>query len=369
MKIKLLLRKFSTLRQMKSKQNKAKSSNKNTRSPLRKALFIAAFAVVAVGAFAAYQYYTYVAPNFHCSTETHLYITPDTSFDDIVQQLTDKQVVRNPRSFVRWAKLKKYPNNIKTGCYEVKDGMSNKQLLNLLLRKIQSPIKLTINNIRTLPQLSSRLAKQLMHDSTAFMQCFTDPNTLLEYNIKQEEIIAFFIPNTYEVYWDTKPQDLVKRMHIEFKRFWTDARLEKAKACQLSPIEVITLASIVEEETRLKKDKPIIAGLYINRLRKRIPLQACPTAKYASGDFTLRRILLEHTQIDSPYNTYRNLGLPPGPIRTPSIESIDAVLNYEKSNYLYMCAKETRNGEHYFAATYAEHLRNAKKYQAAFKKK
>ncbi len=337
---------------------------------LKKVLIVAACLFLAVVLFAGYQVYTYYLPNFKTEKQSeYIYIRPNTTFDDIVAQLKEKNLVKNAYSFKRWAKIKSYPEHIKTGRYEVHNNMSNKELIGNLSRKIQSPVKLKINNIRTREQLCQRLAKQLMPDSAAFMTMLTDKNLLLEYNVKQEEIIAFFLPNTYEVYWDESPEGILRRMNYEFKCFWNDERLAKADKIGLSPIEVITLASIVEEETNLAKDKPIIAGLYLNRLQRKMPLQACPTAKYAAGDFSLRRILHEHTQIDSPYNTYKNLGLPPGPIRTPSAESIDAVLNRQQNTYLYMCAKETFNGEHNFASTYAEHMRNARRYQAAFRKK
>lgn len=356
---------------MKNNNYKHRSNKTSKTNGKRKIAFIAIAVLVLITLFIGYQFYTYYLPNFKTESgkSDYIYIDEEATFDKIVTQLQEKKLVKNSNSFKRWAKIKKYPQNIKTGRYEVKDKMSNKDLIGNLSRKIQTPVKLKINNIRTKEQLCQKLGKQLMADSIDFITMLNDNNVLLEYNVKKEEVIAFFIPNTYEVYWDIKPHDLLKRMNFEFKRFWNEKRLSQADSIHLSPIEVITLASIVEEETNLAKDKPIIAGLYLNRLRINMPLQACPTAKYAAGDFSLRRILYEHTQIDSPYNTYKNIGLPPGPIRTPSVESIDAVLNYQKSNYLYMCAKETFNGEHNFASTYFEHARNARKYQAALSKR
>ena len=344
--------------------------HKHTSNKKRKIIIAFVGFLTLIILFLGYQYYTYYLPNFETKQQSeYIYIDASTTFDEIISQLEEKKLIKNKHSFKRWAKLKKYTQNIKTGRYEIKNEMSNKDLINNLSRKIQAPVKLKLNNIRTKEQLCKKLDNQLMADSVDFMNMLNDNNLLLEYNVKKEEIIAFFIPNTYEVYWDIKPNDLLKRMNFEFKKFWNEKRLAKADSIKLSPIEVMTLASIVEEETNLAKDKPIIAGLYLNRLRIKMPLQACPTAKYAVGDFSLRRVLYEHTQVNSPYNTYKNIGLPPGPIRTPSIESIDAVLNYKKSTYLYMCAKETFNGEHNFASTYAEHVRNAQKYQAAFKKR
>lgn len=173
-----------------------------------------------------------------------------------------------------------------------------------------------------------------------------------------------FIPNTYEVYWNTSAKNFMNRMKKEYDRFWNDSRKAKAKEIGMSPVEVAILASIVEEETAAYDEYPVVAGLYINRLKRNIPLQADPTVKFAWGDFTLQRILFSHLEIDSPYNTYKHTGLPPGPLRIPSIKGLDAVLNYQKHSYLYMCAKEDLSGRHNFAKTLAEHSRNAKKYQA-----
>lgn len=355
---------------MKPNYYKRSSKHTNNTNNKYKVIFPIIGILLVITLFLGYQLYTYYLPNFKTEQKSeYIYIDHNTNFDEIITQLKKKNLIKNSNSFRRWAKIKKYPQNIKTGRYEVKNKMSNKELLNNLSRKIQSPVKLKLNNIRTQEQLCKKLGKQLMADSADFISTLNNNNLLLEYNVRKEEVIAFFLPNTYEVYWDIKPQDLLKRMNFEFKRFWNEKRLAKADSINLSPIEVVTLASIVEEETNLARDKPIIAGLYLNRLRIKMPLQACPTAKYAVGDFSLRRILYEHTQIDSPYNTYKNIGLPPGPIRTPSTESIDAVLNYQKSTYLYMCAKETFNGEHNFASTYSEHARNARKYQAALTKR
>ena len=208
-----------------------------------------------------------------------------------------------------------------------------------------------------------------MIDSIDIANLLTEKSILQEYNFTKQTLPALFIPNTYQVYWNISAKDFLNRMFKEYKRFWTEERQNKAKAIGLTPIEVSILASIVEEETNNKSEKPMVAGLYINRLKKGMPLQADPTVKFAWQDFTLRRITNKHLTIDSPYNTYKITGLPPGPIRIPSPEGIDAVLNYSKHNYLYMCAKEDFSGTHNFASTLSEHNRNARKYWDALNKR
>ena len=208
-----------------------------------------------------------------------------------------------------------------------------------------------------------------MIDSIDIANLLTEKSILQEYNFTKQTLPALFIPNTYQVYWNISSKEFLNRMFKEYKRFWTEERQNKAKAIGLTPIEVSILASIVEEETNNKSEKPMVAGLYINRLKKGMPLQADPTVKFAWQDFTLRRITNKHLTIDSPYNTYKIIGLPPGPIRIPSPEGIDAVLNYSKHNYLYMCAKEDFSGTHNFASTLSEHNRNARKYWDALNKR
>jgi UPF0755 protein len=236
-----------------------------------------------------------------------------------------------------------------------------------LIRKLrnaqQDPVKLQFNSLRTKEQLAGRIAEQIMVDSASLITLMNDPEFLKQYEVTPETVISLFIPNTYEVFWNIKAENLFKRMKREYDHFWTSERKAKAAAIPMTQEEVIILASIIQEETNKKSEYPTIAGLYINRLRKKMPLQACPTVKYAVGDFTLRRILHKHLKVDSPYNTYKYPGLPPGPIRTPSTICIDAVLNYEKHDYLYMAADASLNGGHAFAKTGAEHLRNARKIQ------
>lgn len=306
------------------------------------------------------------APNISVKNEedSYLYIRDNSSIEDVVVNLQTSANVFSVFTFKQAANILKY-NKIRPGRYEIKNGMSNFKLVRMLKNGRQSPLKLTFNNIRTKEQLASRLSKVIMADSLSILQLMNDTVFLATYQLNPNTSIAVFIPNTYEVFWDMDARELFERMKKEYDIFWTDERKAKAAAIPLTTVEVATLASIVEEETNSKAERPMVAGLYINRLKKEMPLQADPTLKFAVGDFSIKRLKLGHILKISPYNTYRNKGLPPGPIRVASQNGIDAVLNYAKHDYLFMCAKETLNGEHNFAVTYIEHLVNARRYQKA----
>ena len=310
--------------------------------------------------------YVLLAPNSHTSGNKSQYLLiPDNStFETVTHQLSETGVLRSVFTFTLTAKVYGY-KNIKPGRYEINPGISNLRLVHKLKTGRQSALKLTFNNIRTKEQLAGRLSKQIMADSASILQHLNDSAFLTKYELNPNTSVALFIPDTYEVFWDMDADELFERMKKEYDRFWNDERKEKAALIPMTPVEVSTLASIVEEETNSKSERPIVAGLYINRLKTDMPLQADPTVKFAYGDFSLRRITGTHLRTQSPYNTYKNKGLPPGPIRLATASGIDAVLNHEKHNYIFMCAKETLNGEHNFAATYAEHQVNARKYQKA----
>lgn len=257
------------------------------------------------------------------------------------------------------------PYRPRTGRYRIESGTTCLALYRQLRSGMQEPAKLLVPTSRTMPKLAAALSKSLMADSAEIASALTDSTFCADHGYTTATIPALFIPNTYEVYWDTSVEKLIERMQRENQRFWTAGRKAKAEACGLSREQVATLASIVDEETANNDEKPIIAGLYLNRLRRGMPLQADPTVKYATGDFALRRILNVHLKTESPYNTYRTKGLPPGPIRIASIAGLEAVLNHAEHNYLYMCAKEDFSGTHNFASTLSEHYRNARRYRKA----
>lgn len=269
----------------------------------------------------------------------------------------------------RGNKLKKYDKHIKSGCYILKNGMSSFELVRLLASGNQTPVKLTFNNKRTAPELAGRLAEVLEMDSASALAAIMNDTLLKKWDVDQYNAIGVFIPNTYEIYWDITPSKLMARMKKEYDKFWDKNRKAKLARTGLTQKEVSILASIVEEEQNQKYDEqPLIAGLYINRLRKGMKLESDPTVKFAVNDFSIRRVLSAHLLTDSPYNTYKYAGLPPGPIRIPSIQAIDNVLNFRESNYIFMCAKEDFSGYHNFAVTADEHEANARRYHNSLNK-
>lgn len=274
----------------------------------------------------------------------------------------------NMRGFDWLVSFKGY-HRVYTGCYAIHPQDNMADLYLRLSRGWQSPVKLSFHNLRTRTQLAARLAEQLMIDSAEIATRLYDPDYCRQLGYTPDNIVSLFLPNTYEVYWNISADELFKRMGKEHDSFWTQARKDRAQAIGLTPDEVSTLASIVEEETNDKAEMPVVAGLYLNRLRKGMPLQADPTVKFAMQDFTLRRILTKHLLTESPYNTYKHPGLPPGPIRIPSVAGLESVLNYTRHHYLYMCAKEDFSGTHNFARTLAEHQRNAQRYRQALNKR
>jgi UPF0755 protein len=325
-------------------------------------LILISVVLLATGGSVAYFLFS---PNFTPEKTRLIYISPDRNFRLLCRQLQDSAQCRNLTSFIRIAERMKYPETMKTGCYAVYPGMNNYDLLNNLRRGHQELVQITFNNIRTKEELVERLSAQLMLESAELSSLLNDAAFCDSMEFTLQTIPAMFIPNTYEIYWNISAVKLIQRMKREYSAFWTEARRNKAEKAGISPVDAAILASIVEEESAATEEYPIIAGLYMNRLHRGMPLQADPTVKYALGNFTLHRILYEHLNVDSPYNTYLYSGLPPGPIRIPSIAGMDAVLNYSKHNYLYMCAKEDFSGKHNFAVSLAEHNRNAGRYQAA----
>lgn len=299
-------------------------------------------------------------------TETaYIYITPNTEYDEVVAQIKEHVELPSERMFELISEQMNYPSGVKSGRYAIKNGMTIPELIRILRAGNQTPTQITFNNMRTKEHLAARISEQLMIDSVSFLTALNDSNKIASLGFDSATVVAMFIPNTYEVYWNTSVNKLIDRMHSEYNRFWNEDRKAKAKKIGLNPIEVSTLASIVEEEATYADEYPIVAGLYLNRLKRGQRLEADPTVKFALQEFELRRILYKHLEVESPYNTYRNAGLPPGPIRVPSIKAIDATLSPAKHNYLYMVAKDDLSGRHSFSTTHTEHIRKARKYQQA----
>lgn len=249
------------------------------------------------------------------------------------------------------------------GAYLIAEGTSPLRAQRKLAKGAQQPLTITVNGFRSLATLSDRISRRLDFTADSLSRAASEPRLLAGYGLLPEQALALFIDDSYELYWSASPGQLLEKIGANYDRVWNDSRKAKAEALGLSPAEVMTICSIVDEESNKLDEKGKIGRLYINRLRKGMPLQADPTVRFALGDFTIRRVKGEHLKVKSPYNTYRNRGLPPGPIRTTSVATIDAVLDSEPSDHLYMCAKEDFSGRHNFAATYAEHQANARRYQ------
>lgn len=341
-----------------------KMEQKHKRKTHKRFLWTSGIILLLLLAAAIYAYRLVFAPLNPAET-TYIYIEEEHDYEEVIRQLKEKASLPSEKIFRLLAEKMNYPSQVKSGRYEVSAGMTMPDVIRLLRSGNQTPVNITFNNIRTREDLAGRLAGQLMVDSLSLLKIFHDPEAAERMGFNVENFPAMFIPNTYEVYWNTDEESLLQRMKSEYDRFWNEARRKKAEALGLTPVEVSTLASIVEEEATYADEYPIVAGLYLNRLKRGMRLEADPTVKFAVGDFTLRRILYKHLEVESPYNTYRREGLPPGPIRIPSIAAINGTLSPGQHNYLFMCAKDDLSGRHNFAVTHAEHARNAARYQRA----
>ena len=310
-------------------------------------------------------YHKFYSPFFNIKETVYVYIDDRKDYQDLLMQLETVAKAKNIALFEQFSKAAKYPGNMKTGRYAVKPDMSCKIFLQQLRNGNQTPSNITFNNIRLKKEFADRLGEQMMFSAEELLSQLNDSAVCASCGFTPETILCMFIPNTYQFYWNMPVDGFLKRMKKEYDRFWTPERMAKAQQIPLTPVQVSILASIVEEETAVRSEYSIVSGLYINRLKRGMLLQADPTVKFAVGDFSLQRILNVHLATDSPYNTYQHGGLPPGPIRMPSIAGLDAVLNYQEHNYIFMCAKEDFSGTHNFATTSAEHGRNATKWRAA----
>lgn len=330
-------------------------------------LFLLVFLAIGLGT-GIYFYLRIFGPNLRLENsreEHYLYIPAGATFENVRDSLTTHEFLKNMNSFGWVARLMEYPANVKPGRYRLKKGMSNRSLITMLRAGEQDPVSLTFNNIRTKENFAGFIGRELEPDSGDFIALLNDTSFASDLGFSTETIYTMFIPNTYKVFWNTGAGDFFKRMNQEYERFWNPARLKQADSIKLSPQEVSILASIVDQETNKADEMPTVAGVYMNRLNAGRRLEADPTVIFATGDFSIRRVLNRHLVHPSPYNTYVHAGLPPGPITMPSVSAINAVLGYEHHDYFYFCAKADFSGYHAFAETLSQHLQNARAFQKA----
>ena len=297
------------------------------------------------------------------SSAAMLYIDEDDNADSVFHKLENGIAGSSLHGLKTICKVKGYDKYVKSGAYQFKPKHTCLDIYRTLSRGHQTPVKLIVPNLRTVDRIIGKISEQIMADSAKIAEIVFDSAQYSSLGFNHETLPALFIPNTYEVYWNMSAEKLMKRLVREYNKYWNEKRRTKAAEIGLTPIEVSILASIVDEETANNAEKPMVAGLYINRLKRGMLLQADPTVKFAMQNFTLKRILQKHLHTDSPYNTYKYAGLPPGPIRVPSLQALESVLNYTRHKYLYMCAKEDFSGTHNFAVTLSQHNANARRYQ------
>lgn len=334
---------------------------------IKKILLFILLAGLMVGGIFAYMVYDSIfAPNTSFSNEqAYIFIPSDAGFEDVTQQLDP--LLQDMDSFRKVAERKGYISNIKAGKYGITNGMNNNEIINSL-RSNNIPVKVAFNNQETLADLAGRIALQLEPDSIMLLNKLNDSDFLQANGFSDDTKLSMYVPNSYEFFWNTSAEDFRARMLKEYKRFWNQDRLEKAKALNLTPSEVVSLAAIVHKETAKVEERPRVAGLYLNRIRSGMLLQADPTVIYAikkhTGNFDtiIKRVLYKDLELDSPYNTYKYAGVPPGPITMPDITAVDAVLNAEENEYYYMVADVKNFGYHMFAKTAAQHNRNKVQY-------
>lgn len=321
--------------------------------------------LIAAGALALY--FIFLNPNVSPvkREKPFVFIATGSTPEDIFVELDSSVIFNSKFSFRMAAKLMRYPTTIYPGRYKIHSGMNNLELLKMLRSGRQSLVDLVFNSLRTKEQFAERIGEQIEVRGDSLLYLMRDAEFLSAYNVDTNTVLTLFIPNTYEFFWNTSGAQFFKRMKTEYDKFWKEGRRQKASQLGLTPAEVTVLASIVEQETQRADERPVIAGVYLNRLNKNWNLEADPTLVFALGDFSIKRVLSEYKKIDSPYNTYKYSGLPPGPICIPSIISIDAVLNRFPHNYMYFCARDDFSGYHAFAATYAQHQVNARRFHKA----
>jgi UPF0755 protein len=337
---------------------------------MRKLLIYGFYLILAAClAVTAFLWIVVFKPNVKPDTALRIYLPSGSSFESLTDTLRSSGALKSERNFLITAKLKSFDRSLKSGSYLIEPGMNNSEIVNMLRSGKQAAVNVTFNNIRTLDELAARVGSQIEADPAALLRFFDDESNYSADGFTRQTLISVFLPDTYQLYWSLDPKGLYRRMLKEYKTFWNDERLASANALKLTPVEVSILASIIVEEAAKADEMPRIAGVYLNRLRKGIPLQADPTVKFAVNDFTIRRVLNEHLEVDSPYNTYKYSGLPPGPVRCPPKPSLEAVLKAEKHEYLFFVAKADFSGYHHFSRTLSEHNRYAAAYRRELNKR
>jgi len=329
--------------------------------------FIIALAVlvaIGLGGTLLFYYLRYFGPNVTGNKE-YLYIHTGENFDSVYKTIRDEGIVKDTTTFSWAAHNMKYVERVKPGKYRLHEGMSNRKLINMLASGAQEPVELSFHVLRTKEQFAAFISTKLEIDSLTLLHYIDSANFVQQYGFNTDDAFVMIMPDTYQIYWNTSPEKFFKRMYAHYENFWTPERKQQAAAIGLSPAQVSILASIVDAEAVYDDEMPTIAGLYLNRLRKGMKLEADPTVIFAEHNFTIHRVLNKYLTVNSPYNTYLHTGLPPGPIMMPSVNAVKSVLNYKKSNYLYMVAKDDFSNRHNFATTVAEHLINAHKFQKA----
>jgi len=320
--------------------------------------------IISLGITCVVYYLRYFGPNVS-DKEQYLYIHTGETFDDVYKTIRDEGIVKDTTTFHWSAVNMKYTGRVKPGKYRLHEGMSNRKFINMLASGAQEPVTVSFHNLRLKEQFAGFVSKKIEPDSIAILNLLDSAAFVKQYGFTTDNVYTMFMPNSYQMYWNTSPEKFFKRMYANYEKFWTPERKQRAAEINLSPVQVSILASIVDAEALHDDEMPTIAGLYLNRLKKGMKLESDPTVIFALNDFTIHRVLNKDLKVNSPYNTYMYAGLPPGPVMMPSINAVNSVLDYKASDYIYMCAKADFSGYHAFATNVADHLVNAHKFQQA----
>ena len=327
-------------------------------------IIIAILIIGAISYYGANYYFKYFSPNVNADHE-YLFIRTGSNFKDVYNTLKQENILKDTNSFLWAAEKMNYVNRVKSGRYRLHTELSNRKLINMLKSGSQEPVTLSFHNLRLKEQFAGFVAKKIEPDSSQIIHLLDSEGFVHKFGFTTDDVYTMFLPNSYQLFWNTNPEKFFVKMYESYHKFWTPERLQKTHDLGLKPTEVSILAAIVDAEALHDSEMPTIAGLYLNRLKKGMKLESDPTVIFAKNDYTIKRVLSRYLTFDSPYNTYLHTGLPPGPIMMPSINAINSVLDANKTDYIYMCAKEDFSGYHNFATNMADHLVNAHKFQQA----